>query len=167
MFLGSARPCLPPASCTSLFPSPSLSPWLGDWPFPTPGCLIRPLSCRPFHFPAQNSRPPGPLPPLRRPASGEAAPHASAPPRAGGAAGELSLYGRWIPFRSETESSPTDICSLCRNAIGTVGWGAAPCARTRVCVCARVSGEGSPGFHLQRERPHTLPHSTNPFLVLT
>ena len=50
------RPPLPsPASCTSLFPSPSLSPRLGGWPFPTPGCLIWPLSCRPFHSPAQNS----------------------------------------------------------------------------------------------------------------
>ena len=49
------RPPLPsPASCTSLFPFPSLSPWLGGWPFPTPGCLIWPLSCQPFHSPAQN-----------------------------------------------------------------------------------------------------------------
>lgn len=31
------------------------SPLAGGLAFPTPGCLIGPLSCRPFHSPAQNS----------------------------------------------------------------------------------------------------------------
>ena len=114
-------------------------------------------------------RVPGLLPPLWRLASGEAAPHASASPRAGGAAGELSMAdGSLSDLRPNLLPLTYVLCARMPSGLWAGGLlCVCVCARVRTCVCVCVCQGKDPQASVCRGRvptPCPTPLTTFPCL---
>ena len=110
---------------------------------------------------------PGPLPPLRRLASGEAAPHASASPQAGGAAGELSMAdGSLSDLRPNLLLLTYVLCAGMPSGLWAGGL-LRVCVRACVCMCVCVCQGKDPQASVCRGRvptPCPTPLTTFPCL---